>query len=703
MRRLFLLILMSLMVRPVFSQTPQKDMSKQEMQHQIAEPIKLLKDQIADLEKQIAEAKKNKGDSESLNELEDELAKLKKQLALMEGVNKNLSNMSDKTIQRANEEETGALPKRDVARINKIPKEIRSDRELTSFVQTVVTDVQNQLPFAEKTEALKIYDQIKTKYKSANATANAASGCWMFGNMEKALFIMGKSCLDDITDPDNLNNYAAFLLMAGAEEKALPILQYLNRKYPDNSTILNNTGQAWFGLGDITNAEKYFNDATALYENHSQANLTLSRIYKLKGDTAKAIVALKKSLKESYSTEKEGEITQLDGTVDEEDITLGVPWESDPTGSEALFDIKPVIAQSLSDVQKARKAWSILSTAMVKEKERLENEEKIRKEKAQRIQDDLINNKPFKQKKLKSKSNLYKKANRKVITHITSPVHGDSPLAKEIQDHMNLYGSILYDLRLTLTYDIAKIEDKYRPCGQPNACAEGWAMAKCNEIKDAENNYLGKAFPIITNNYEWERNFYKSYREAIINYSKYGQIDESPWNLQMTVDEMKTLAVFELIQRDVLMGYEGLSYSTCSGTSSDDLLDPKPPIVRTKEPSKCDFYKRINFIVGGFEVKCNEQMIQEWLIKYKGENSPLGSLQMGQNKQGSKSKGPLKAEAADAGSSSVELNQSGIGDIKEPLSKDGTKVADPASTDTGIQDRMSWNAAAGGWKFLTKR
>ena len=57
---------------------------------------------------------------------------------------------------------------------------------------------------AEKVEALKIYNETKTQYKSTAIVANAATGCWMLGHWEKALFIMGKVCMDDMNDADNL-------------------------------------------------------------------------------------------------------------------------------------------------------------------------------------------------------------------------------------------------------------------------------------------------------------------------------------------------------------------------------------------------------------------------------------------------------------------------------------------------------------------
>ena len=265
------------------------------MQHQIADAIKELKDKIAELEKQIAEAKKNKGDSESLKEMEDELAMLKKQLSMMGGVNKNLSNMSDKTIQQAMKQDSNTMMFLKKTYKNQFfARKILTDEGVAVLYKRCSTEVEKSISLLQKsTEALKIYDETKTKYKSVAVTANAASGCWMIGHWEKALYIMGRVCMEDILDADNLNNYASFLISTGGEQAALPILQYLNAKFPDNSTILNNIGQAWFGLGDLDNAKKYLNSATVLYPNHSLANNILSKIYQSQGDTTKAIAFFK--------------------------------------------------------------------------------------------------------------------------------------------------------------------------------------------------------------------------------------------------------------------------------------------------------------------------------------------------------------------------------------------------------------------------
>ncbi|MGZ8525654.1 MAG: hypothetical protein ACXWV1_14575, partial [Chitinophagaceae bacterium] len=294
-------------------QSPQKEIkegqsSKREMQAGMLSAINELNTQIADLEKQITEARKNKEDEGTIKEMEDQVAMLKKQLKMMGGLNKTVSGISEKTFQQAGEEGKTIVPKKDIARISILPKKILSDAELLSFVKIVNIEVEKILPAAEKKEALAIYTETKVKYKLPAAVSSAASGCWMFGHWEKALFLIGRACTDDIPDPDNLNNYAAFLISTGGEQAALPILDYLNKKYPENSTILNNMGQAWFGLGDLDNAKKYFDATITLYPTHSQTNVTLSEIYRSQNDTPRAIAALKNSVSDTYDPDKESQL-----------------------------------------------------------------------------------------------------------------------------------------------------------------------------------------------------------------------------------------------------------------------------------------------------------------------------------------------------------------------------------------------------------
>src|SRR5690606_28512470 len=95
----------------------------------------------------------------------------------------------------------------------------------------------------------KLYTEIKTKSANLQQAGNMAIGYWISGQPELTLFLLSKICMEDVAQPDNLCNYAAALTMLGGEQLAIPILQNLNSKFRKNSSILNNLGQAWFGLG----------------------------------------------------------------------------------------------------------------------------------------------------------------------------------------------------------------------------------------------------------------------------------------------------------------------------------------------------------------------------------------------------------------------------------------------------------------------
>ena len=110
--------------------------SKSQMQSQMREAVNELNKQITETERQLSDAKKNKEGDSVIKDLEDQLAMLKKQVAMMGGLNKNLSNVSNKTFQAAvDEENSDGIPKKDNTRISSIPKKPLNDAELPSFIQ----------------------------------------------------------------------------------------------------------------------------------------------------------------------------------------------------------------------------------------------------------------------------------------------------------------------------------------------------------------------------------------------------------------------------------------------------------------------------------------------------------------------------------------------------------------------------------------
>jgi len=128
MRSIIFLLLTFFIITPAFTQTP----NKQQMQAQMKEVVNELNKKIAELEKQITEAKIKEENAESIKKMEDQLAMLKKQVSMMGGLNKNITNISDKTFKEAavQEENKDGIPIRDSKRIKLLPDNILTDAEL---------------------------------------------------------------------------------------------------------------------------------------------------------------------------------------------------------------------------------------------------------------------------------------------------------------------------------------------------------------------------------------------------------------------------------------------------------------------------------------------------------------------------------------------------------------------------------------------
>ncbi|MGG9960547.1 tetratricopeptide repeat protein [Ferruginibacter sp. SUN106] len=243
---------------------------------------------------------------------------------------KNVPKVSDKQLAQAWETENLIVPKRDNDRIAAILKTPLSSGSVAAFV----TDVHNktlQLLWPEsKTLAEKIYSQLKSSGKSSDAIGNTATGLWIMGRLQPALYIMGKICVEDAANNDNLANYASMISMCGIQQSAIPMLNYLNTKYPGNSTILNNLGQAWFGLGDMDKSTKYLDSTIRIYANHPQANLTKSFIAEEKGNKEEAVSLVKKSMLHAYSKDKEDRLRKLGYKMNSDDVKLPPKTKVDP-------------------------------------------------------------------------------------------------------------------------------------------------------------------------------------------------------------------------------------------------------------------------------------------------------------------------------------------------------------------------------------
>lgn len=221
------------------------------------------------------------------------------------------------------------VPLKDVARINKALAVKLTNAQMSQYISETHRAVLAKLSPAVKNKALDIYQQLSASKKSIG---NAAVAFWIDGKPTLALYLIGEACKADITDDVNLNNYASFLTMCGAEQLAIPILNNLNIRYPKNTSILNNITQAWLGLGDVEKAEKYADSTLRLFANHSQANMAKCLIEENKGNIPKAIECAKKSIRHAYSGEKERKLKKLGYKLKAEDIDWDAPMPQDALG-----------------------------------------------------------------------------------------------------------------------------------------------------------------------------------------------------------------------------------------------------------------------------------------------------------------------------------------------------------------------------------
>ena len=328
--RTFLLLIALLM--PSFSLA--QDYPAPNPQSAMQNSIATLEERIATLESQIADAE-SQNQTARAQLLQQQVAMYKKALATMQEKLKAMPSASPGNSQAAaaSAGPSPRLPKRDAAKIATLHTAILSDSELRAFLVKTQEMVDRRIAAKKRALAEQLFKSLKSKPASPAELSAAANGLWSAGQSAVALWLMGKATIEN-PGPDNLNNYAAFLVMAGAPESALPILWKLDQQYPDNSTVLNNIGQAWFDLGDMDEAKKYLDKAVRRFPGHPQANRSEALIEESKGNKQAAVTYLKNSLSETYSDDREQDLERLGSSLDPDELRKSLGMHKDPLGLE---------------------------------------------------------------------------------------------------------------------------------------------------------------------------------------------------------------------------------------------------------------------------------------------------------------------------------------------------------------------------------
>jgi Tfp pilus assembly protein PilF len=259
------------------------------------------------------------------------------------------------------------VPKRDAGRIAKISGAPLTGAQLKAHVEALQPKIASALTPVARDRAQRVETELRKSPDVAARTQAAAHGLAAWGAWPEATYLMGKAALASGSAQD-LNNLAAFLTMQRASQAAVPILLTLNARYPNNSTVLNNLGQAWFELGDMKEAEKYLTLAIRRSPNHPQANVTQSRIEEARGDKQVAQASMRRAIAGGYGEAKEQRLARLGGKLQKGDVrwTLKVPADALALGKF----VPPPYALKIPDLWLLPPAWHSFRATVESERDK---------------------------------------------------------------------------------------------------------------------------------------------------------------------------------------------------------------------------------------------------------------------------------------------------------------------------------------------
>ncbi|MDP4261983.1 MAG: hypothetical protein Q8941_05575 [Bacteroidota bacterium] len=174
-------------------------------------------------------------------------------------------------------------PVKDITRLSSLPSVPPSRQELLSQTAKMELALKKVLDpqTVQQAESL-------VAGKPEKEIQNAAIASWYSNKPETALLLGLKLAQKD---PDNIirwNNLGALFNMTGMENRAVPILQYCLVQKPNSTTVLNNIGQAYLGMGDLAKAGQYLSQCLAADDMHPEANHSMALISMFENNYDKA-------------------------------------------------------------------------------------------------------------------------------------------------------------------------------------------------------------------------------------------------------------------------------------------------------------------------------------------------------------------------------------------------------------------------------
>jgi hypothetical protein len=618
----------------------------------------------------------------------------------VKSIQKNVSGLSDAQLKKAYEDESRIVPKRDATRIAAIPKAV-TDSKMGAYIAAI----QNKLTSTLKPEVIsmgnKVYDYIKSNSKSIGQAGTMTMGLWVAGKTEMALYVLGKVCATDAGNTDNLSNYSAMLSMEGAQHLAIPILNNLNAKYPKNSTLLNNLGQAWFGLGEIGKADKYLDSAIAIYPMHSQANMTKAAIEESRGHTEKAKEHIKKSIQHAYTDAKENKLYKLGEKLTGKEFKFPQAKKPDPMNLGGFRS--PDFPMSVGACEKLEKEWedfkNQIDDKVVFLKQQLKEAEETAKQIGQQRQKQLFAVVKAAQENPGSQG------------HVDAVPFYLSRASKKYNAYMDLY-SQKWNVYLKKCTDF--IKDQWQPL-KKNYEAEMEKLREEDEAQSGEgkpNEDFCPKYKSVSDKYLSTINprFQSLYMEGLQLQKEY--LNESAyWEMYIQWPEMFEVRKlnFQLAWLSALrngasglgngfgLPFESITRYVCNETNDEDLGNNK---LQNFDDVACQYKSKLNLGYMTIENNCSrmtsklslpflEYTRKDNFERAEGDEYESSTIKISAEKGFDDlkfDKGPLKVEAKIGAGIELEMDRSGVKDVSliaEAKIGAGTNVLDEGLEEHG--------------------
>lgn len=292
---------------------------------------------------------------QQLDKLTPEQKKMMQQMGMPPNGLTMPTGITDADVNVAVNGDAFSVPSKNTTLIAAIPKITLTAATIPSYLKELNVYIEKSIAADARFIAENAWTYFKNNKLTPAMMGNEAIGFWSMGKPDIAVYMIGKASAEDAADADMLSNFSAMLSMSGAPHKAIPLLEYLNKQYPDNTTILNNLGQAWFYLGEMDKADAQLEKVVKAFAYHPQANYTQCLIAQSKGNTSKAIEKMKNSLAYSYSSDKINMLRKLGYKVKGSDMRKPFHPDPDPLGLHNFM--RPDVPNSYSDELRLKPDW----------------------------------------------------------------------------------------------------------------------------------------------------------------------------------------------------------------------------------------------------------------------------------------------------------------------------------------------------------